>query len=225
MRLFLKVINLVQIIKCTLLFFVIIISGSACDKSETAPPVITIQGSNPDVVILGSDTTYADPGAVANDNSGSNLTVSVSGTVNMFSAGDYSIKYSATDAAGIIGEATRTVIVDGGQYLSGNYTVEDFTGTVSNGTYPETIDAPTICPNKIYFSKFAFHVNGTVYGTISGTIITIPTQTITCGCPEAERTFSGTGTFTTANPATFTIHYSEISNGHTVQGHGVYSLI
>jgi len=211
--------------KYVLLLFTILLFASACDKNETLPPVITIQGNNPDVVILGSNTTYADPGAIATNNMGGTLTVTASGTVNMLSAGDYSITYTASDAAGNIGQATRTVTVDGGLFLAGNYTVEDFTGTVSNGTYPETIMASTIYPNKIYFSKFAFHVNGTIYGSISGEIITIPTQKVTCGCPEAERTFSGTGTFTSANPATFTIYYSETSYGHTVQGHGVYSLI
>ena len=52
--------------------------------------------------------TWTDAGAISNGGE----TVSVSGTVNTNSTGTYTITYTATDAAGNTGSATRTVTVN-----------------------------------------------------------------------------------------------------------------
>ncbi len=218
--------------KITLIFAsVIILAGmftiSSCTKTgDTVSPVITVTNDDATHNRVGqfSATNYTDPGATATDDVDKTITVTPSGTVIMNSAGDYVITYTATDKAGNKTERNRTVSVDGGFYLAGSYNVEDFDASnVSQGTYAESISSSLVTNNKINFIKFAFYVNGTVYGNCSGTTITIPQQTVTCGNPAADRTFTGSGTYSAANHI-FTINYSETTNGVTVTGHDVYTL-
>ena len=74
---------------------------------DIVPPVITILGDNPLQVFKNS--TYNDPGATADGNE----VISVDSTVNTSTEGTYTVTYSATDAAGNTGTATRTVEVIG----------------------------------------------------------------------------------------------------------------
>lgn len=201
---------------------------SSCTESDTGVPVITI--TNDDAahnrVAQFSAASYTDPGATVVDDVDKNLVAVATGSVNMNSAGDYTITYTATDKAGNVAEEIRTVTVDGGLYLAGSYLAEDFDASnVSNGTYSETITASSVTYNKINFTKFAKYPNGTVYGTLLGTTITIPTQIVTCGAPGfvADRTFTGTATYSSANH-NFTLNYSETTNGTTITGHGVYTM-
>src|SRR5262245_22894587 len=97
-------------------------SGSNNNASDTVPPVITITGSNPMTVTLNS--AFVDPGATATDNSNFTITVTNNSSVtnpNVNLAGTYIITYSATDHAGSMAVATRTVVVENSAMsLSGN---------------------------------------------------------------------------------------------------------
>jgi len=74
---------------------------------DEIPPVISINGANPITVELGS--TYSDAGAIADGGE----TVSLESNVDTAKVGSYTVTYSATDAAGNIGTATRIVnIID-----------------------------------------------------------------------------------------------------------------
>jgi hypothetical protein len=73
---------------------------------DTTPPVITVTGTNPVTIERGS--TYTDAGAVADGGE----TVTTTGTVDTNTVGSYIITYSATDAAGNTGTATRIVNVN-----------------------------------------------------------------------------------------------------------------
>jgi hypothetical protein len=75
------------------------------EVKDVTAPVITVTGSNPVTIELGD--SYADEGATSNGGE----TVTSSGTVDTFTVGSYTIIYSATDAAGNTGTATRTVNV------------------------------------------------------------------------------------------------------------------
>jgi hypothetical protein len=78
--------------------------------TDTAPPVITLNGSSTVVLTLGG--TFADPGATAYDTCpGNTVPVTITGTVNSSVAGEYDITYSATTGAGTPGAVTRAVIV------------------------------------------------------------------------------------------------------------------
>jgi hypothetical protein len=70
-------------------------------------PVITLSGTNPYTVERG--TTYEDPGATAD--TGETVVVNTS-QLNMAVSGTYTVTYSATDADGNTGTASRTVTVD-----------------------------------------------------------------------------------------------------------------
>ena len=79
------------------------VTFSITDKDEI-PPVITVT-SGTDTVQIGS--TWTDAGATADGGE----TVTSSGTVDTSTVGTYTITYSATDAVGNTGTATRTVTV------------------------------------------------------------------------------------------------------------------
>ena len=77
--------------------------------ADTTAPVITVTGDNPATVEINS--TYTDAGATSDGGE----TVSSSGEVDTGTVGEYTITYSATDAAGNTGTATRIVnVVDSG---------------------------------------------------------------------------------------------------------------
>ena len=113
---------------------------------DTIAPVITLSGDNPYTVEKG--TTYVDPGATAD--TGETVTVNTS-QLNMAVSGTYTVTYSATDAGGNTGTASRTVIVEDTTApvitLSGDnpYTVERGTayedpGGTADGGETVTVD-------------------------------------------------------------------------------------
>ena len=81
------------------------ISEDSTTPPDTVSPVITILGDNPATVELGN--AYTDAGASADTGE----TVVTIGSVDTNTVGSYTITYTATDSAGNIGTATRTVNV------------------------------------------------------------------------------------------------------------------
>jgi hypothetical protein len=78
--------------------------------TDTAAPVITLNGSSPTVIAVGS--TYTEPGATAYDACpSSSLAVTTNGTVNPSVIGEYDITYAAVTGAGTPGSLTRVVLV------------------------------------------------------------------------------------------------------------------
>ncbi|MBY0472750.1 DUF5011 domain-containing protein [Patescibacteria group bacterium] len=95
-------------------------NGGNATSTDTVAPTIILQGNNPATISIGS--TYSDMGATVTDNVDQNLgfQVSVDGgprmdisalTLDTSTSTTYTILFSATDAAGNTGTATRTVIV------------------------------------------------------------------------------------------------------------------
>jgi hypothetical protein len=82
------------------------IIGSTSYILDTTAPIITILGINPTTVEKG--TTYTEAGAIAN---GGEMIVVASNNVNTSIVGNYTVTYTATDSAGNVGTATRTVDV------------------------------------------------------------------------------------------------------------------
>lgn len=87
--------------------FVTVIDG----VTDTTAPVVSLIGGNQSLNI---GDTWNDPGATATDDTDGDLTGSivVSGAVDTNTAGVYTVTYSATDAAGNVGSASRTVTVN-----------------------------------------------------------------------------------------------------------------
>jgi len=85
-------------------------------EDETAPvidttkPVIALLGDNP--LLLANGASYSDPGATVTDNVDALRTIYGTGTVDTALAGDYLVRYNATDAASnAADQVTRTVRV------------------------------------------------------------------------------------------------------------------
>ena len=99
----------ISVIEAILAALGILMIDNVTEDSSTPPdtvsPVVTVTGDNPATVELGA--TYSDAGATSDGGE----TVVSSGTVDTSTVGSYTIKYSATDAAGNVGTATRTVNV------------------------------------------------------------------------------------------------------------------
>jgi Protein of unknown function (DUF1566)/Domain of unknown function (DUF5011) len=76
---------------------------------DTTPPVITVLGTNPLSLTVG--TAYTEAGATCVDDKDATCTVVTTGTVNTATAGAYTITYTATDAAGNTSSKTRTINV------------------------------------------------------------------------------------------------------------------
>src|SRR3989344_2205360 len=90
-------------------------------EADTPPPTITVVGNNPATIQVGS--SYADLGATVTDTVNDNLGYSTfldgveaisSLNLDTTVAGTHTIIYRATDQAGNIGKATRTVIGEDG---------------------------------------------------------------------------------------------------------------
>ena len=76
---------------------------------DTIPPVITLIGPNPMQVVQG--TSFADPGATADDSCAGSVPVIVSNAVNPSVVGSYTVSYEAADPSGNSATNTRTVLV------------------------------------------------------------------------------------------------------------------
>src|SRR6185295_14857159 len=77
---------------------------------DTQAPTVTVTGANP--MTVECHTTFTDPGATASDACDASVTsATASGSVNTNVQGSYTVTYSATDASGNSGAATRTVNV------------------------------------------------------------------------------------------------------------------
>jgi hypothetical protein len=87
----------------------LIIGLTGCSKDDTTSPVVTVTGDASMEVIL--NDTYTDEGATATDDEDGSVSVSTSGTVDVDHTGTYTITYTATDEAGNVGSASRTVRV------------------------------------------------------------------------------------------------------------------
>jgi len=75
-----------------------VLENETAPAPDTTPPVITLIGANP--LLLANGATYTDPGATVTDLVDGTRTITGTGTVNMATAGDYTITYNASDAAG-----------------------------------------------------------------------------------------------------------------------------
>ncbi len=104
----------------TKVVYTVTVKGAACLQGvppnppntatpDTTPPVITVQGTNPLSLTVG--TAYTDAGATCTDNTDTSCTVVSTGSVNTATAGSYTITYTATDAAGNASSKARVVNV------------------------------------------------------------------------------------------------------------------
>ncbi len=114
---------------------------------DTTPPVVTMNGASPDTVECGD--TYTDPGATANDACDGDLAVTTLDSLDTSTPGNYNITYTATDASGNTGSATRIVVVqDTTPPVPDLAALADATGECS-ATISETPTATDNCEGTI----------------------------------------------------------------------------
>ncbi len=80
-------------------------------RSDLEVPVLTLKGDME--ITINAGGKYSEPGFTATDNVDGDITakVQVSGSVDVYHAGTYTITYTATDNAGNVTTAERTVVV------------------------------------------------------------------------------------------------------------------
>jgi len=198
---------------------------TGCSKDDdTEAPVITLNGDNP-YVISSIGGTYTEPGFTCTDNEDGTITSKVSvddSELNEDSTGTYEIHYEVTDAAGNAADVHREVIVrNAANALAGTYGVLIQQPGFADYNYSEALGMSATVNNKVIFGKFGDYAGAEnkVYANVtqvSGTFIsiTIPTQTVNCGSPAANRTFSGSGNISiSGSTTTFVINVTESITG------------
>ncbi len=186
---------------------------TGCKKDDTTPPVVTLTGAASMTISL--QGTYTEMNATATDEKDGTLTPVISGSVNVNLTGTYTITYTAKDAAGNTGTATRTVMVkNDADAMTGTYSCS-IAGSPPY-VYTQTITASTTLNKRIGFGKFGDYTGNTgIYADIVGATVTLPSQTaLQVGSPAADRTFAGTGSVTSTT--VFNITYTEVTNGTTI---------
>lgn len=185
---------------------------TSCNKEDTTAPVVTLTGAATQTISL--QGTYTEMNATAEDDEDGALTPTVSGTVNVNQTGVYTITYTATDAAGNVGTATREItVVNDADGMTGTYTC-----TIAGSpdyVYTQSIAASQTLNNRIIFGKFGDYTGNTnIYANVTGTTVDLPTQmAVGVGNPASDRTFGGSGS-TTSNG--FTLTYTETAGGSTI---------
>jgi len=134
---------------------------------DTTSPVITLTGSNPQIVEQGN--VYTEFGATAFDNINGNLTSLItinSSAVNTLLLGTYPVNYSVSDNAGNIGTATRWVnVVDTTAPLIDTISDDSIT---ENKNYEYQVEATDL--NSLSYSiSGASWLSINLAGLISGT--------------------------------------------------------
>lgn len=188
---------------------------TGCQKDDIDAPVVTITGAASQTIFL--QGTYTELNATANDEKDGAITPTISGTVNVNLTGTYPITYTATDAAGNVGTAERTIIVKNElDAISGTYNCS-IAGTPPY-TYTQTITASTTLNKRIGFGKFGNYAGNTaIYADVIGNTVTLPSQTalqVGTAPNVADRTFAGTGSVVSAT--TFNITYTETTGGSPI---------
>lgn len=183
----------------------LLLLAAGCKKDDVTAPVVTLVGANPLSVNLGG--TFTDPGATATDDVDGDLSGAIvaTGTVNTAAAGTYTRTYTATDAAGNAGTATRTVNV----VMSRDAALGNYTTTTTCTTYPQNTVATTTTfqagssADKFVINMFYYN-GGTLTCTLSG-------NTATVDAGQAPNpigdTVTGSGTFS-ANGKSITMNYT-----------------
>jgi hypothetical protein len=186
---------------------------TGCKKDDATAPEVTINGGDQTISLQG---TYTELGATATDDEDGAITPTVEGTVNVNKVGVYVITYTATDAAGNVGEATRNVTVknDAAAIWAGTYAGSE-TDVIGYYAYKNDVivTADAEKNNRIWISPLGDFANNKVRADVTGNNLDIPTQTVTgvgtgttASCEVHNRKTDGTGAKTSTG---FTLTYND----------------
>ena len=115
--------------------------------ADTTAPVISLSGAQ--ALTIEQGTAYSDAGATATDDVDGAVTVSTTGSVISSSAGEYTLTYSATDAAGNTHDESFTITVSDDEDPSIDGLSANLTPSAAAGTCGADVswDEPTANDN------------------------------------------------------------------------------
>jgi len=210
------------LLSCALAFVcsALLITGCKKDDADTTAPVVTLNGAS-SVELSLNTSSYTDPGATASDDVDGTVSVTSdygATNPNLNFVGNYTITYSATDAAGNTGTASRSIrIKNDAEDYAGTYDVKDTVDGVLFFDYAQEVTVDNVVNNRLHFNKFANYANNTsIYATKRGDgNLEIPSQTGLSigtsnggGCDVADHTFFSLAPSTVSLNG-FTITYSD----------------
>ena len=200
-----------------------VLSLTSCKTEDAGAPMITVTGGNSQSQSLPSianNGTWTNPTATAMDDEDGDISMSitVSGTVNPNTAGNYTLTYTVSDAAG--NTATEVVIVSiqndaaflGNLSSTGTPTMATYAAYDSCQVTPASYFSPTVTVSSTVNNAFkitnfgAFGTNIVINATLSGATINIPASQ-TLGPIESIIAASGTVT-SSISPVSFGITYT-----------------
>lgn len=196
-----------------------VLAFTSCKKDDTTQPVLTLKGSNPMTIDVGS--SFTDPGATATDDVDGDISssIGVTGTVDTSTVGTYTLTYTVSDEAGNVSTGTRTVNVEMSRdAATGNY------HTTNNCPVPQSFVATATTfragANDDEFVIDMFYYNG---GTLTCTLIGSEVQVNLGQAPNPQLlSVGGTGTFD-AQGKVLTMNYLFDPAGQNVSCTVVYT--
>ncbi len=200
-----------------------VLSLTSCKTEDASAPMITVYGGNSQSQSLPSianNGTWTNPTAIVMDDEDGDISMNytVSGTVNPNTAGNYTLTYTVSDAAG--NTATEVVIVSikndaaflGNLSSTGTPTMATYAAYDSCQVTPASYFSPTVIVSSTVNNAFtitnfgAFGTNIVINATLSGPTINIPASQ-TLGPIESIIAASGTVT-SSISPVSFGITYT-----------------
>ncbi len=181
-----------EVLYITYLLLLSVVFVAACQKidNDRIPPVIIVNGNNPQLLTLGCE--YNDAGIDVVDDKSGVVDVYLVDNINTLQTGDYYIKYTAIDADSNISVASRKVIVE--PFLIddfvGDYVVKDTVIPLGPfSTYPASV---VIFNNSVPLMKIANFNN---FGENFEALFTSDsTGNITLTYNQNDTIINGTGT-------------------------------
>ncbi|NNF65558.1 MAG: DUF5011 domain-containing protein [Acidimicrobiia bacterium] len=217
---------------------------------DTTAPVITVIGSNPQVIEAGA--AYVELGATATDNDATFSTTPTANSsgVNTSIPGSYSVSYSVTDPSGNIGTANRTVaVVDttapvisptganpqvieaGAPYVELGATATDNDATFGGVPAADASGVDTSTPGSYLVAYSVTDPSGNI-GTANRTVAVVdttdPVITVTGADPqtiEAGSSYSELGASATDNDASFSASPVPDASGVDTATPGSYIVV
>jgi len=200
-----------------------VLSLTSCKTEDAGAPMITVTGGanqSQSLPSIANNGTWTNPTATAMDDEDGDISMSitVSGTVNPNTAGNYTLTYTVSDAAGNTATEVVTVSIQNDAAFLGNLSS---TGTPTMATYaaydscqvtPASYFSPTVIVSSTVNNAFkitnfgAFGTNIVINATLSGATINIPASQ-TLGPIESIIAASGTVT-SSISPVSFGITYT-----------------
>lgn len=200
-----------------------VLSLTSCKTEDAGAPMITVTGGanqSQSLPSIANNGTWTNPTATAMDDEDGDISMSitVSGTVNPNLAGNYTLTYTVSDAAGNTATEVVTVSIKNDAAFLGNLsstgtpTMAIYTAYDSCQVTPASYFSPTVIVSSTVNNAFtitnfgAFGNNIVINATLSGATINIPASQ-TLGPIESIIAASGTVT-SSISPVSFGITYT-----------------